>query len=267
MPCGLSLQRRALGSDRTSPVFLIDPKALPSGWSDDSRWLQWTRRGLRVLFWSTWSVWLAQLFSFATGSVLPLVTPKLKQPALREVAAWADVGVLVVASGLVLGAMFLARPPALESTIGRLESKLAGALRSALVPLWGAWWTLAVAVVAAQRFAFELPLWLAFMPSMLFSGACALSFGYLSRLASVLGQRTLATIAAIMAVYAILPLDLETAAYPLVGEPGWKAWLPVMSSGRLAAWMVVFGGALVVSGRLRRAIEGVDDDLATPNDR
>ena len=68
---------------------------------------------------------------------------------------------------------------------------------------------------------------------------------------------SLRPVAAIMAVYAMLPLELETTAYPLVGQADWKDYLRVLSSGRFAAWVVAFGGGLVVCGRLRRILQHI----------
>lgn len=239
-------------------MFLLKPSAVPDGIKTDTEWLRWTAAGLRTGFWSLWIVWLAQLFAFFTGVVLPLVTPKLKQKALLEVAAWAEVVALALGVGFVVMALLLARPPDTEGALARREGALASWLRRALVPLWAGWWTLTIGVLAAQRFDVEVPALAVVGSQILFAAAAVASLGYLSRLASALGQRGVATVAAIMAVYAMLPLELETAAYPLVGEPDWKSWLPIMSAGRLAAWMVVFGGGLIVCGRLRRLLKGVD---------
>ncbi len=236
-------------------MFLLDPTTVPAGLGADTRWLRRTSAGLRLGFWTLWAFWLTQLFGFTAGSVLPLFTPKLKQPALIEVAGYADYLTLLTGLGLVVLGVVLGRPPA--AALLEREGRLGCGLRRALVPLWAGWWLGSAVVLVADRMDVAVPALLMIAVQVVFTGASVATLGYLSRMASALGQRAVATVAAILAVYAMIPLELQTIALPLVGEPDWKQWLPVLSVGRLAAWMVVFGGGLMVCGRLRRLLRGV----------
>lgn len=235
-------------------MLLLDAKAVPQSVRDARDWRLRTAAGLRMCFWALWLLWFARIYGFFTGAVLPLVTPKLKLGALATAHSYAEPVALAAGLLLLMGAVRTCAAPPQPLLEGALQERFMNALRRLAPIVWALWLLLGVILWTSDLAGYEVAGLVHVLTSLAFAAGAALLLGHLSRLSRALGQPVMGVIAAMMAVYVVIPIDLATIGYGLIGTPEWKQWLPVLSTGRFASWVVAFGGGLVVCGRVRRLL-------------